>query len=72
MRRVFSSHIDAIDYDSQRGLFTVAWKSGAKTTYFGVPPDVAANVEGAASIGMALHMHIRGKYEFKTAWPDDR
>ena len=61
MRSVFSSHIDAIGYDAESGEFFVRYKSG-KTSVFGdVTPEEAADINGSASIGQAVHRVLRGK-----------
>jgi hypothetical protein len=67
MRRVFSSHIDAVGYDpnSQELHVTFQGKKGqpGKTAiYFGVPADVARMVTEAPSIGTALHQFVKDKF----------
>ena len=70
MRSVFSSHVDSIGYDGETGELHVRYRgtykggAGVKTAiYANVPPDVAARVMSAPSIGEALHAHVKGKYD---------
>jgi hypothetical protein len=62
-RSVFSSHISTVGYDDASGNLTVAYQNGKTSVHAGVPPDVAAKVMGSASIGQALHKHIRGRFD---------
>lgn len=61
MPKVFSSHIDEIDYAD--GTLTVRWQTGRVSNYSGVPAEVAKQVMGAASIGSALRNLVRGRYD---------
>jgi hypothetical protein len=74
MRRVFSSHVDAIGFDEETGELHVTFQGTknrpARTaTYQGVPLEVARDVIRAPSIGMALHQSIRGQYPFSYRAP---
>lgn len=62
MRKVFSSHIDAIGYDDASQEFFVKFKNGKTAVYQGVPADVAARVNASASIGSAVHELLRNQY----------
>jgi hypothetical protein len=62
MRSVYSSHVDEIGYDPDTEELHVKYSSGRTTVYDGVPLTVAATVQSSASIGEALHAHVRGKY----------
>lgn len=69
MRRVFSSHVDAIGYDEDTGELHVRFQParnnvGRTAVYQGVPVDVARDVMAAPSIGQALHTSIRGQFPF--------
>ena len=65
MRRVFSSHVDAIGYDEATGELHVTFSRTGKTAvYSGVPLKKARDVINAHSIGMALHQSIRGQHGF--------
>ena len=66
-RQVFSSHLDKIGYDAAAGELHVTYQNGKVSIYQGVPPGVAERVTGAASIGSALHEHIRGRYPHRYA-----
>ena len=62
MKSVFSSHINAIGYDS--GNLQVEFKNGMVAVYQDVPEDVANNVLNAPSVGTALNALVKGKYAF--------
>lgn len=64
-RSVFSSHIDKVGYDPASGELHVTYKTGQVAIHEGVPPGVAQQVTGAASIGKAIHQHIRGQYSHR-------
>lgn len=63
MRNVFSSHVDQIGYDPETQELHVKYTKGQYAIYQDVPPDKAATVMGSASIGSALHEHIKGSFE---------
>lgn len=69
-RRVFSSHIETIDYAPESGQFIVEWRGGARTIYAGVPEEVARRIASSPSIGEALHREIRGRFPFETIKPE--
>lgn len=67
MKRVFSSHIDAVGYDPNSKELHVQFrgkggKAGETAVYIEVPADAAAMVVDAPSVGTALHAHVRGKF----------
>jgi hypothetical protein len=64
MRSVYSSHVDEIGYDPDTEELHVKYDTGKTAVYEGVPLTVAAIVQSGsvASIGKALHAHVRGKY----------
>jgi KTSC domain-containing protein len=63
LRPVYSSHVDAIGYDAETEELHVVYSrgktAGIPTIYQGVPPEIAAQIAGAPSIGQALHEHVR-------------
>lgn len=63
MRSVFSSHVDNIGYDPENRELHVKYSKGQYAVYKDIPEDVAKNVLGSASIGEALHEHVKGKFE---------
>lgn len=65
MRSVYSSFVTHIGYDPLTQFFYVAYKNGQRVAYGGVPADVADSIMKAPSIGEALHMHVRGKFQFR-------
>ena len=65
MRNVFSSHVAKVGYDEESGELHVHFSNGSEGVYSGVPPDVAASVGSAPSIGQELHRVVRGQYGFK-------
>lgn len=64
MRRVFSSHIDAVGYDPDSKELHVEFKNKKIGVYMDVPPDVARMVTDAPSIGTALSQFVKDKYAF--------
>jgi hypothetical protein len=69
MRRVFSSHVDAIGFDADTGELHVTFQASkskpARTAvYHGVSAKAAQAVIDAPSIGLALHQNIRGQFPF--------
>jgi hypothetical protein len=64
-KQVFSSNVQSVGYDDASGDLHVVYTNGRTAVHQGVPPDVAAKVTSAASVGSALHEHIRGKYDFR-------
>ena len=40
---VFSSHVDAIKYDTATQELRVRWQAGRESIYHGVPPEVGAD-----------------------------
>ncbi len=64
LRPVLSSFVDRIGYDPESLELHVVYSRGKNagqvTVHAGVPPEVAAHVLTAPSIGGALHRHIRG------------
>lgn len=65
MRQVFSSHVKAIGYDDAKGELHVAYQNGKTAVHEGVPPAIAKNVMGSASIGQALHAQVRGQFKHR-------
>jgi uncharacterized protein YijF (DUF1287 family) len=66
-RKVFSSHLDSIGYDPATQQLQVNYQNGKMSVYEGVPPDVYHRVQGSASIGTALHEHVRNRYNHRYA-----
>jgi hypothetical protein len=54
-----------IGYDSDSEEMTVTWNSGRVSVYSGVSEDVARSVANAASVGEAINMQIKGKYQHR-------
>lgn len=64
MRSVFSSHVNQVGYDAETAELHVTYSNGKTAVYRGVDPKVAGGVMSAASIGMALHETVRGRFDF--------
>lgn len=60
-KEVYSSSVDAVDYED--GALLVRWKNGKVSAYRGVPPEKAAEVINAASVGTVLRQEIMGQYD---------
>ena len=63
MKQVHSTHVHAIGYDAASQELHVEYKQGGKYVYKDVPPEKARMVMGGASIGKALHAHVRGQHD---------
>lgn len=63
MRNVYSSHVNQIGYSAETEQLFVQYKDGKTAVYKDVPPEKAKIVMGSASIGSALHEHIKGQHE---------
>lgn len=63
MKNIFSSHIDAVGYHPEAQELHVHYSSGKKAVFDGVPHDIGKAVTEAASVGSAMHEHIRGTYK---------
>lgn len=71
MPKVFSSHIQSVDYAEDSWTLRVVWKNGSVSEYAEVPPEVGNSVVKAPSIGSAIHRLIRGRYQHVTKKPAD-
>lgn len=65
MRKVFSSHVDAVGYDPETKELHVSYSKGQFAIYEDVSPETADEVMGSASIGQALHRLVKGKHEYR-------
>lgn len=70
MERVQSSQVDAIGYDPAKQELYVAWASGKTSIYSGVPALVHDDVRHAPSIGRALNLSVKNRYQHRYA-PND-
>ena len=59
-----SSAIADIEYDPDLERLTVTFVTGRMYEYTGVPIDVAAGFQSAASKGAFFNAHIRDRYNF--------
>lgn len=59
MKKVESSHVDAIDYDPKQKRLIVHYKTGKSYNYEGVSQAEYDALEAADSIGSHLHKHIK-------------
>lgn len=57
-----SSMIDAYDYDADMGVLHVRFNSGNMVSLQAVPPEVAAEFDGAASKGKFYHANLLDQY----------
>lgn len=62
MKQVFSSHIAEVGYSNEDQELWVTWQNGKTSVYSGVPPNLGAEAQNAASIGSLMHDQIKGKY----------
>lgn len=64
LKKVISSHVDGVGYDADKRELHVSYR-GRRAVYKDVPPDVAETVQDSPSIGQALHLWVRGNYDFE-------
>jgi hypothetical protein len=64
-KNVFSSHVDSIEYDSDKQELIVAWKNGRVSAYEGVDEQTANQVANAPSVGRALHDEIKSNFRHR-------
>jgi len=63
MKQVFSSHVHAVGYDATKKELHVEYKKGGRAVYKNVENEKAQQVLNGASIGKALHTHVRGAHD---------
>lgn len=71
MRSVYSHNVAEIGYDADRQLLFVRFtnkrepfKDGRLAVYQAVPPEIAARVMSAPSVGEALAADVKGRFEY--------
>ena len=57
-----SSHLDAVDYDSDTLQMTVTFKDGRSWRYDGVPVTMFQGIQHAPSAGSYFARNIKGRY----------
>jgi hypothetical protein len=62
---VDSSWIDEVFYNAVLGELTLTLLTGARYTYSGVPPDVAAALVAAPSKGRYVNAVIKRRYSYR-------
>lgn len=62
MKKVYSSHVEALGYDPDTQELEIQFKKGKAYVYMGVPADVANLVVDAPSVGTAIKAYITGRY----------
>jgi hypothetical protein len=60
-----SSHISAIQHSDETETLRVEYSNGEAYNYFGVPAEVADQIEKAESKGRALHEFVYGLYTYR-------
>lgn len=60
---VVSSHVNGIGYDPETSELIVEYSNGKRVAYHQVDPHTAKIVMEAPSIGQALHLFIRRRYQ---------
>ncbi len=64
-QRVNSSNVRSIGYEADSGTLEVEFNSGGLYQYFSVPETAYAALMNAASKGIYLNNHIKGRYRCK-------
>lgn len=67
MKKVFSSHVSEIGYDSQLMELHVLYQNGKRSVYSDVSPSKGQAVVNAPSVGSALHREIKGLFPHRYA-----
>lgn len=62
---VSSSWIDEVFYNAVYQELSLTLLTGARYTYSGVPPQVAAALVAAASKGRYVNANIKGRYPYR-------
>lgn len=57
-----SSHVSAVEYDSDTGTLYVEWNTGRVSAYSNVPPELGANLASAVSPGTVIRERIKPHY----------
>lgn len=65
-----SRHIAGVGYDPETQDLVVAFYTGSRYVYRGVPNDVYAALMDAPSTGNYHAMNIRGKYQYEKVTDD--
>ncbi len=68
---VKSSNIDSIAYDPDTSEMQVRFRGGGTYSYAKVPQTVVDGLMNADSVGSHFHQHIKGKYDFTKAKPNE-
>lgn len=62
---VASSNIETIGYDEDTRVLAVTMKDGGRAYHYqNVPPEAHSALMAAPSIGIHIHEHIKGKYDY--------
>jgi KTSC domain len=67
MEQVRSSQVESIGYDADKQELYVAWLSGRTSIYSGVPKLVHQDVKNAPSVGKALNLLVKPRYQHRYA-----
>ena len=65
MRRVYSSHINAVGYDEDRRELRVEFSNGSIVVYGDVPAETGGQVIAAPSIGEEIWRTVRGRHDHR-------
>lgn len=63
--KIESSNIRAIQYNTQKQVLQVDFKSGSRYHYFKVPESIVRGFRRAGSKGKYLATRVKGKYKYK-------
>lgn len=64
---VYSTRALSVSYDPESKEMAVTWRNGKRTTYFGVPEDVALQLANAPSVGGMINSEITPFYRHRNA-----
>jgi hypothetical protein len=70
MEAVQSSQVEALGYDAAKKELYVTWHSGKTSIYSGVPATVHQDLKHAPSVGKALNLNVKNRFQHRYATMD--
>jgi hypothetical protein len=64
-KSVYSSHVDQVEYDSDKQELIIHWQNGRVSAYEGVDEQTAHQLANAPSVGKMIHSEIKPNYKHR-------
>ena len=64
-KSVYSSHVQTVGYDSDKGELLITWDNGRVSAYEGVDEQTALQLSNTDSVGRMLHNDIKPNYKHR-------